>query len=133
MTVEQIKDSVSYCGLVCRLCSFNEKVNCICKAKNHCGRNRTPDGCFQYKCCREKGLGGCWECSDFSCDKDMLNGHIRIKTFIKCIKEDGLDNFAEYILRNRKNGVVYHRSGYTGDYDLDTEEKILHLLRIGEK
>ena len=63
----------------------------------------------------------------------MLNGHIRIKTFIKCIKEDGLDNFAEYILRNHKNGVVYHRSGYTGDYDLETEEKILHLLRIGEK
>jgi len=133
MTVEQIKDSISYCGLLCCLCSFNAEVHCICKAENHCGRNMTSEGCFQYKCCREKGLNGCWECPDFSCGKDMLNGHLRINTFIKCIKEDGLDRFARYILRNYKNGIVYHRSGYSGDYDLDTEEEILHLLRTGEK
>ncbi|MCL1819504.1 MAG: DUF3795 domain-containing protein [Oscillospiraceae bacterium] len=130
MTAEQIKKSISYCGLLCRLCSPDG--SCDCRAENHCGKNMTPDGCFQYRCCREKGLNGCWECPDFSCDKDMFNGHLRLKTFVKCIKEDGLDNFAEYIMRNYNNGVEYHRDGYTGDYDLETEEDILRLLRTGE-
>jgi hypothetical protein len=52
--------------------------------------------------------------------------HLRLKTFVKCIKEDGIDKFSEYILRN-----YYHRDGYTGDYDLETEGEILNLLRNG--
>jgi len=95
--------------------------------ENHCG------SCFQYTCCRERGFNGCWECPDFPCDKDMFDEkHLRVKTFVKCIKEDGIDNFSQYILRNIENGILYHRNGYTGDYDLDTEEAILHLLRTGQ-
>ena len=91
-------------------------------------------GCFQYDCCRERGYSGCWECPDFSCDKDMFDEkHLRLKTFVKCIKEDGIETFSQYILRNLDNGIVYHRSGGKGDYDLDTEEAILRLLRTGEK
>jgi len=132
MTVEQIRDSIAYCGLICCLCSVDG--NCDCRTKNHCGRKASPEGCFQYTCCREKGLNGCWECPVFSsCDKDMFDGRLRLKTFVKCIKEDGLDDFAGYILRNHENGVLYHRNGCTGDYDLETEEEILHLLRTGKK
>jgi len=128
MTVEQIKNSISYCGLICCLCS--DDGSCGCKINNHCNRQ----GCFQYKCCNERGYVGCWECPDFSCDKDMFsNEHLRLKTFVKCIKEDGIENFSRYILRNLENGILYHRNGYQGDYDLDTEEVILHLLRTGEK
>jgi hypothetical protein len=61
------------------------------------------------------------------------NKHLRLKTFVKCIKEDGIDEFSEYILRNHKNGIAYHRNGYTGDYDLGTEEEILYLLRNGTR
>ena len=57
--------------------------------------------------------------------------HLRLKAFVKCIKEDGIDKFSQYILRNFDDGVVYHRNGYKGDYDLDTEEAILKLLRDG--
>jgi len=131
VTAEQIKNSISYCGLICRLCSADG--SCDCRTKNQCGKKASSKGCFQYTCCRERGFNGCWECPDFSCDKDMFDGRLRLKTFVKCIKEDGLDAFAEYILRNHENGVVYHRKGITGDYDLDTEEDILHLLRTGEK
>jgi hypothetical protein len=68
MTVAQIKDSISYCGLLCILC----RPDCSC-----------------------------------------------------------IDKFSEYILRNYENGIVYHRNGHTGDYDLNTEEEILNLLRDG--
>ena len=60
------------------------------------------------------------------------NSHPRLKVFVKCIKEDGIEVFSEYILRNLEKGVLYHRNGYTGDYDLDTEEAILALLRNGK-
>jgi len=127
MTVEQIKNSISYCGLICCLCS--DDGSCDCKNNNHCNRQE----CFQYNCCNEHGYIGCWECPDFSCDKDMFNdSHLRLKVFVKCIKEDGVDAFSQYILRNLENGILYHRNGYTGDYDLDTEEAILTLLRNGK-
>jgi hypothetical protein len=64
----------------------------------------------------------------------MFNdGHIRVKAFVKCIKEDGIEVFARNILRNAENGILYHRNGHSGDYDLDTEEEILHLIRSGKR
>ena len=131
MTINQIKDSISYCGLICCLCSTDG--SCSCKKYNHCGKKASPEGCFQYTCCIERGYCGCWECPDFSCDKGMFDEeHLRLKTFVKCIKEDGIENFSLYILRNSEKGILYHRNGIHGDYDLDTEEEILHLLRTGE-
>jgi hypothetical protein len=60
--------------------------------------------------------------------------HLRLITFVKCIKEDGIEAFSNYILRNHENGIMYHKNGIHGDYDdFDTEEEILHLLRTGEK
>jgi len=59
--------------------------------------------------------------------------HLRLKTFVKCIKEDGIENFSQCILRNFENGILYHRNGIRGDYDLDTEEEILHLIRTGKR
>ena len=125
MTFEQIKNSISYCGLICIFCCPDG--TCDCRKKS------PPEECFQYKCCTEHGFSGCWECPDFSCDKGMFDdGHLRVKTFVKCIKEDGIDKFSEYILRNHNNGIMYHRNGIKGDYDLDTEEAILKLLRNGK-
>ena len=130
MTVEQIANSVSYCGLICILCSSDG--TCDCRSKNNCGKKSSAEGCFQYDCCTKKGFAGCWECPDFSCDRDMFNDeHLRLKTFVKCIKEDGINKFSEYLLRNLEKDILYHRIGYKGDYDLDTEEKILNLLRNG--
>jgi hypothetical protein len=131
MTAEQITNSISCCGLLCNLCCSDG--TCDCHSENKCGKKSSSEGCFQHKCCTEKGFRGCWECPDFSCEKDMFNDeHLRLKTFVKCIKEDGINTFSEYILRNHKNGIVYHRNGYKGDYDLASEEKILNLLRKGK-
>lgn len=138
MTSEKIANSIAYCGLICLLCSAD--AECYCKANNHCSKKLSPDGCFQYDCCIEKGLNGCWECSDAPCDKDMfapnktkrVSSRTKLRAFITCIKEDGVDLFSQYILRNAGNGIVYHKNGVYGDYDLETEEDILQLLR-GEK
>jgi hypothetical protein len=85
-------------------------------------------------------LNGCWECPDAPCDKDMLapiepdhkSSRRKLRAFIACIKEDGLDQFSRYIANNTENGIVYHRDGVYGDYDLATEEEILRLLRTGK-
>jgi hypothetical protein len=52
-----------------------------------------------------------------------------MRAFARCIKEDGINKFIEYIKRNQQDGIVYQRSGIMGDYDLPTEEEILALLR----
>lgn len=41
-------------------------------------------------------------------------------------------DFLKFIERNANNGVVYHREGIRGDYDLESEEAVLRLLRTGK-
>ncbi len=131
MDVTQIKCSIAYCGLICGLC--RPDGSCDCKGKNLCGKMLSPIGCYQYNCCTSKGIDGCWECPDAPCGRDMLTSEkIKLRAFIRCIREDGLTRFAEYITANEENGVVYHRCGIIGDYDLDTEEAVLALLRNGK-
>ena len=125
-----IMDSVAYCGLICGMCQ--PEAVCSCRSNNHCGKRLSPEGCLQYTCCREKGIEGCWECEDSPCDRDMLApDKVKIRAFVRCIREDGLESFAEDIVRKEAKGIVYHRSGIYGDYDLATEAEVLELLREG--
>ncbi|MBN1891911.1 MAG: DUF3795 domain-containing protein [Clostridiales bacterium] len=132
MDPREIADSVAYCGLVCALC--RPESECRCRSNNHCNKRLAPGGCFQYDCCTMKGLSGCWECSDAPCGKDMhAPDKVKIRAFIRCIREDGLERFSEYIARNAERGVVYHLDGIFGDYDLKSEEEVLRLLREEQK
>jgi len=54
---------------------------------------------------------------------------IKLRAFVQCIKEDGLEQFSQYIVDNQEKGLVYHRTGIMGDYDLKTEDAVLVLLR----
>jgi len=58
-------------------------------------------------------------------------GNFKPKVFARCIKEDGIDNFAQYIWRNHQNGVIYNTSAQGDDYGLDCEESLLKLIRTG--
>ncbi len=130
MDLKRLKDSIGYCGLVCGLCQPGER--CSCKSNNHCGKRLTPNGCYQYTCCTAKSLNGCWECPDAPCGKDMHEpGKVKIRAFITFMKEEGTQRFAEVIQRNAENGIVYHRAGIIGDYDLQTEAEVQQLLRNG--
>jgi hypothetical protein len=131
MDAGQIKKSISCCGLVCILCDTYGA--CDCREDNHCGKRLSPEGCYQYDCCTKKGLNGCWECGEAPCGEDMFSKNkIKLRAFITCIKEDGPDMYSRYISKNAENGIVYHRNGIYGDYDLETEGAVLQLLRTGK-
>lgn len=128
MMVNEATDAMALCGLVCALC--RPEAACRCRSDNHCGKRLSPKGYFQYDCCTEKGLDGCWACDNAPCGVDMhAPEKVKIRAFIRCIREDGLERFAAYLLANAEKGIVYHRSGIFGDYDLDSEEEVLRLLK----
>lgn len=39
---------------------------------------------------------------------------IRLRDFVRCAKEEGIEKLAEYILVNQEKGIKY---GYQKDYD----------------
>lgn len=128
MTAVQLKESIAYCGLVCGLCSPD--ASCDCRTANHCVQRFAPGGCHQYRCCRLNNYAGCWECPVAPCGKGMLAPHkVKLRAFIRCIKEDGLDALCQYLKNGMDAGYIYHRDAVWGDYDLPTEEAVLALLR----
>lgn len=54
---------------------------------------------------------------------------IKMRAFAQCIKEDGIKKFISYLMKKEKDGIVYHRSGVMGDYDLSNEKEVLNLPR----
>lgn len=133
MTVNEIADSIGYCGLVCKLCHLADKCSGCKSEHNCCGRHLSDNGCYQYNCCTGKGIAGCWECESFPCGEDMFSDShdIRLRAFVRCAKEEGIQKLAEYVFKNMQKGIKY---GYKKDYDgLDSEEAVLNLLRTGKK
>jgi hypothetical protein len=61
-SVDEIKNSIAYCGLVCRLCNEVKSGQCIgCRGKS--------SGCSIKVCAQGKNINGCWECDAFPCDE----------------------------------------------------------------
>lgn len=133
MDKKLIIDSISYCGLICKLCHLAEECDGCQSSANRCENHSGKwGGCFHRKCCIQQGIKGCWECKDFPCDNDMYSPthDLRIRAFARCIKEDGIEKLAEYIIENEKQGIRY---GYQKDYDFkQNEDMVLKLLRTGK-
>jgi RimJ/RimL family protein N-acetyltransferase len=124
MTIQEIKESYSICGLVCSFCSYRANCpGCRCKDEN----------CEIKACCNAKGLNYCYECKEFPCGKEMFQ-NIRIQAFNTVAKNEGLEKLAEYLCANSKRGIVYHKEGsLTGDYDrYSAIEDIIYLLKNGK-
>lgn len=119
---------IAYCGLACCLCSHNE--TCAGCRNEGC---KDKDWCKNFICCREKGIAGCWECSEFPCSGSMLD-KIRIRAFARFIKEYGEERLLDCVERNEKAGLSYHYEGeLSGDYDKpSTEEEIMQLIMNGK-
>jgi hypothetical protein len=131
MDKQEIIESIGYCGLVCKLCHLADECGGCKSNSNICAKHLSEAGCFQLDCCVEKRINGCWECDDFPCENDMYShdSDAKVKAFARCIREDGVETFIEYILENQKSGLDI-REGK--DYDNRTEEEVLHLLRNGK-
>lgn len=127
-SIHEITDSVACCGLVCKLCHLADSCDGCGSEENCCGCRTSYEGCYQYDCCREKGIDGCWECETAPCDKGMFSSEhdVRNRAFIRYIKENGRDKLAERLYSNTQKGIFY---GYGKDYDgLGSIEAVIQKL-----
>ncbi|MBN1697383.1 MAG: DUF3795 domain-containing protein [Spirochaetales bacterium] len=120
---------IGYCGLACAVCSEN----------SHCagcrnGECKNKGWCNTLRCCKEKGLAGCWECEAFPCEESTVNTK-RIRAFIGFIRKYGTDFLLRCLEKNERNGLMYHYQGtLTGDYDKpETEDEIIDVILKGRE
>lgn len=126
--IHQIAESISYCGLICNLCHLADQCDGCHSQNNCCGCKTSPVGCYQYNCCKEKEIEGCWQCEEALCDKGMFGaGHdLRLRVFIEYIREHGKEMLAEKIYFNMQKGIFY---GHGKDYDnLSDEQAVIAKL-----
>lgn len=118
---------IARCGLACCLCSENGHCS-------GCNSGECPDKnwCENRRCSTESGCGHCYECSS-DCRKGLL-GKIKPYGFTLFAKRYGEAMLLDCLERNEKNGIVYHRSGITGDYDdFDDAEELIRFIRTGKR
>lgn len=110
------------------MCSKNE--TCVGCKNRGC---RLVDSCKNFNCCTEKGLAGCWECNEFPCPDSVLDS-VRIRAFVRFIREYGEDTLMDCLEKNERKGIIYHYEGeLTGDYDrLSTEDEVIALISNGK-
>lgn len=54
--------------------------------------------------------------------------------FTMFAKRFGLEALLDFLERNEKNGVVYHREGIHGDYDdFDDLEELIEFIKNGKR
>ena len=82
--------AIAFCGLACCVCSENK--GCVGCQDGGC---ESHGWCKNYNCCKEKGLNGCWKCSEFPFTGCMLDKP-RIRAF------------AEFARRYRVRTVILH-------------------------
>ena len=118
---------IAGCGLACCLCS--ENVTC-----HGCGSDECPDTgkCENRRCSGEKGYAHCYDCPE-DCRKGLL-AKIKPYAFTLFIKRYGEETLLDCLERNEQQGIVYHRTGITGDYDdFDDPEKLIEFIRTGKR
>lgn len=122
------RKGIAYCGLACCLCAQSR----TCPGCQTGGCDLHGE-CRHYHCCREKGLSGCWECTDFPCAGGMLDNK-RIRAFAAFAGAYGADELVRRLMRNKADGIVYHRDGQcAGDYDQGQTQEALHQMIFGAK
>lgn len=118
---------IARCGLACCLCSENT----VCKGCNS-GECSDKGWCENRKCSIERGIDHCFDCKE-DCRKGLLN-KIKPYAFSLFAKRFGKEELLNCLERNEKQGIVYHRSGITGDYDdFDNVEELINFIKTGER
>ena len=118
---------IARCGLACCLCSENSHCT-------GCNSGECPDKawCENRRCSLEKGTAHCYEC-DADCRRGML-AKIKPLGFTLFAKRYGEAALLDCLARNEQNGVVYHRSGITGDYDgFEHVEELIRFIQTGTR
>ncbi|MDD4532405.1 MAG: DUF3795 domain-containing protein [Bacilli bacterium] len=118
---------IARCGLAC----------CLCSENSHCGGCDSGD-CTGYNTCENRicsinrGIEHCYECNR-KCQKGLLK-KIKPTGFNLFIKKYGEKELLDCLERNERNGVVYHRQGFNGDYDdFQDVEKLVEFIKTGKR
>ena len=114
---------IARCGLACCLCSENDHCN-------GCQSDECPDKewCENRKCSLEKNISHCFECKETDCRKGLLS-KTKAYGFSDFARRYGKEHLLDCLEKNEKNGVIYHRSGITGDYDkFDDIEELIRFI-----
>lgn len=54
--------------------------------------------------------------------------------FTMFAKRYGLETLLDCLERNEKNGIIYHRDGFRGDYDdFEDIEELIDFIKTGQK
>lgn len=115
---------IARCGLACCLCAQDCEG---CRANTCAG----AAWCENRRCSSAKSLEGCYECSE-ACDKGLLK-KIKPRAFRLFVQRYGVETLPDCLERNEKSGIVYHREGFSGDYDdFDDEERLIEFIREGK-
>ena len=126
---------IARCGLACCLCS--ENVTCKgCKRDGFMELSWCKDAewCEVRRCGIEKNLSGCYECNPAECRKGLYAEKIKPRAFAEYARRYGLEELLDCLERNERAGVVYHREGITGDYDVfDDFEELIDFIKTGKK
>lgn len=134
MDKKVLVESISYCGLICKLCHLADQCDGCKATASHCTNHSEKwGGCYHRSCCIRQNIRGCWECGDFPCGHDMYSEthDIRLRAFARFLKEEGPEKLIDRIVENQTRGIQY---GYQKDYDFkESEEEVLELLLTGEK
>ncbi|MCI9361892.1 MAG: DUF3795 domain-containing protein [Hungatella sp.] len=118
---------IARCGLACCLCSDNTRCN-GCQS-DEC---QDKEWCENRKCSIEKGISNCFLCEN-QCRKGMLS-KMKPYGFTMFAKRFGLEALLDFLERNEKNGVAYHREGIHGDYDeFDDLEELIEFIKNGKR
>jgi hypothetical protein len=128
MDKQKLVDSIAYCGLVCGMCHLSAECDFCRNTARLCARSTV---CYQRDCCIDRGLHGCWECTEFPCGEDMHGPphDLKIRAFAAFIRAEGCEAFIDCLLRNQASGIHY---GLGKDYDgMRSEEEVIRLLRTG--
>lgn len=118
---------IARCGLACCLCSENDHCS-------GCNSGECPDKawCENRRCSAERGYGHCYECGA-DCRKGLL-AKIKPLGFTEFARRFGEAELLDCLERNERNGVVYHRTGITGDYDdFDSTGDLIRFIRTGKR
>ncbi len=118
---------IARCGLACCLCAENE--HCGGCHSEHCSG---AGWCETRKCAIENGFSHCFVCSNTDCRKGLLS-KMKPLAFTEFARKYGVEHLLDCLEQNEKNGVVYHRTGITGDYDgFESIEMLMKFIETGE-
>lgn len=126
---------IARCGLPCCLCSENDTCK-GCRREGYVELSWCPgaDWCEVRKCGIEKDINGCYECEPANCQKGMYAENLKARAFAEYARRYGMEDLLDRLEINEKNGVVFNREDFTGDYDdFDNLEQIIDFIRTGKK